>query len=100
MYAVEDLSDRVLRFDNFFDLPSGMITPDQVVAIESMARTHGITYEREGDIMILTDVAAAASASDGAFTVIRNYNTKASDNVITEAEQIIIEDHCLYWAIQ
>ncbi|HMU05878.1 MAG TPA: CHRD domain-containing protein, partial [Saprospiraceae bacterium] len=91
LYAVEDLSDRVLRFDNFFDLPEGMITPDQVVAIESMVRTHGITYDRQGDVMILTDVAAAASATDGAFTVIRNYNTKASDNVITEAEQIIVE---------
>ncbi len=91
LYAVEDLSDRVLRFDNFFDLAEGTITPDQVVAIESMTRTHGITYEREGDIMILTDVASANSASDGAFTVIRNYNTKASDNVITEAEQVIVE---------
>jgi hypothetical protein len=85
-------SDRVLRFDNFFDLaPKVLITPDQVVAIESMVRTHGITYDREGDIMILTDVAAAASTTDGAFTVIRNYNTKASDDVITTAEQIIVE---------
>jgi len=91
LYAVEDLSDRVLRFDNFFDLAEGTITPDQVVAIESMVRTHGITYDREGDVMILTDVAAAASATDGAFTVIRNYNTKASDDVITTAEQIIVE---------
>ncbi len=91
LYAVEDVSDRVLRFDNFFDLPAGMITPDQVVSIESMVRTHGITYDREGDVMILTDVAAATSPTDGAFTVIKNYNTKASDNVITEAEQIIVE---------
>jgi hypothetical protein len=91
LYAVEDVSEKVLRFDNFFDLAEGNITPDQIVAIESMVRTHGITYDREGDVMILTDVAAAASATDGAFTVIRNYNTKASDNVITEAEQIIVE---------
>ena len=91
LYAVEDVSERVLRFDNFFDLTPGTITPDQVVSIESMVRTHGITYDREGDVMILTDVASAASATDGAFTVIRNYNTKASDNVITEAEQIIVE---------
>jgi Cu/Zn superoxide dismutase len=91
LYAVEDFSERVLRFDNFFDLTPGTITPDQVVAIESMVRTHGITYDREGDVMILTDVAAAASATDGALTVIRNYNTKASDDVITTAEQIIVE---------
>lgn len=91
LYAVEDVSDRVLRFDQFFDRAAGAITPDQVVTIESMVRTHGITYDRQGDVMILTDVAAAASATDGAFTVIRNYHTKAADNVITTSEQIIVE---------
>ncbi|MGB4960540.1 MAG: CHRD domain-containing protein, partial [Saprospiraceae bacterium] len=91
LYAVEDVSDRVLRFDNFFDLPAGVITPNKTVKIESMVRTHGITYERDGDIMILTDVASAASATDGALTVIHNYSTKASDGLITEAEQIIVE---------
>ncbi|MBK8621238.1 MAG: DUF4331 family protein [Saprospiraceae bacterium] len=91
LYAVEDVSDRILRFDNFFELTPGEIIPDQVVSVESMVRTHGITYDRQGDLMILTDVASAESGSDGAFTVIKNYNTKAFDLAISENEQIIIE---------
>jgi hypothetical protein len=99
LYAVEDLSDRVLRFDNFFALAPGLIVPDQAVSVESMIRTHGITYDRQGDIMFLTDVGAATSTTDGAFTVIRNFTTKASDDVISEAEQIIVEGPSLFWVI-
>lgn len=91
LYAVEDVSDRVLKFNNFFALAPGTILPDQVVSVESMVRTHGITYDRQGDIMFLTDVGSAGSATDGTFTVIRNFTTKASDNIISETEQIIVE---------
>ncbi len=91
LYAVQDLSDKVLKYDNFLSLPAGAITPSQTIVIESMVRTHGITYYHKKDMMILTDVAAASSATDGSFTVIKNFTKKAEDNLITTAEQIIIE---------
>lgn len=91
LYAVQDLSDKLLVFDNFFGLTAGVITPTQIITIENMVRTHGITYDRRGDIMVLTDVATASSDSDGALTIIKNFTTKASNNLISNSEQIIIE---------
>jgi len=90
LYAIEDNSDRLVQFDNFFSLDSGMVMADQSVTIESMVRTHGITYTPLGDIMVLTDVGEASSDSDGAFTIITDFAAKAADGIISDDEQIRI----------
>lgn len=75
LYAVADLTSDILVFDNFFSLASGTIMPTKRVTIEGLTRTHGITYSANDDVMILTDVASAADATDGGLIVINNFTT-------------------------
>ncbi|MEM1216327.1 MAG: T9SS type A sorting domain-containing protein, partial [Bacteroidota bacterium] len=89
-YAIEDNSANLARFDNFFSRPAGPITADASIVIENMVRTHGITYQRSTDKMILTDVGQASSATDGAVLVVSNFTAAAADNNISAAEQVRI----------
>ena len=73
LYAVADLTGDIVQFKNFMNNASGSITPTKRVTIEGLIRTHGITYSASDDVMILTDVASAASATDGGLIVIKNY---------------------------
>lgn len=75
LYAVADLTSDILVFENFFSLASGTIMPTKRVTIEGLTRTHGITYSANDDVMILTDVASAADATDGGLIVINNFTT-------------------------
>lgn len=88
MYAVEDNSNRLLQFNKFFSKSAGTISSDKTVNIDGLVRTHGITYKRAGDVMVLTDIGDAAKADDGAFIVINSYTTKAADGNIDALEQI------------
>ncbi|MEM1121568.1 MAG: T9SS type A sorting domain-containing protein [Bacteroidota bacterium] len=90
LYAIEDNSDRLAVFQNFFFLPEGPIFPTQVISVEGIVRTHGITYVADRDMMLLTDVGAASSPTDGAISVVMNYKTAAMDGVITADEQLTI----------
>ncbi|MEM6318668.1 MAG: hypothetical protein AAF960_13435 [Bacteroidota bacterium] len=82
LYAVEDNSNRVAVFENFFLLPYGKITPTQLISVDGLVRTHGLTYAPEQDLMILTDVGAASSPDDGAVFVINNFKAAAMDGNI------------------
>lgn len=79
MYAVEDNSANLAYYSDFFNKPSGtMVTPNWKITIEGLVRTHGLQYDTEADIMVLTDVGDAASATDGAIHVITNFSQKAA----------------------
>ena len=75
LYAVADLTSDIVVFNNFFSLASGSVTPSKRVAIEGLIRTHGITYSPEDNVMILTDVASAADATDGGLVIINNFTS-------------------------
>ncbi len=90
LYAIEDNSDRLVTYENFFSM-SGTAMPTSSVTIEGMVRTHGLTYWPNTDMMILTDVGAASSPDDGAVTVIKGFGAAAADGNISLAEQLIIE---------
>jgi len=90
LFAIEDNSDRVVVYENFFAM-TGTAMPTSTVAIEGMVRTHGITYWPNTDMMILTDVGAASSPDDGAVTVIKGFANAAADGTVSLAEQLIIE---------
>ena len=75
LYAVADLTADLVVFDNFFANANGAITPTKRVAIEGLVRTHGITYSKNDDTMVLTDVGDAASNSDGGVIVIKNFKS-------------------------
>lgn len=79
MYAVEDNSGNLAYYSNFFNKISGtMVAPDWKLTIAGLVRTHGIAYDEGSDIMVLTDVGDANSATDGAIHVITNFSSKAA----------------------
>jgi len=90
MYAIEDNSNRLAIFNNFFAPASGAITPNMVVSVEGLVRTHGITYIADRDMMILTDVGAASSPTDGGLFIIKEFTAASADGVISSDEQIVI----------
>ena len=49
-----------------------------IVEIEGIVRTHGLTYDSDNDIMVLTDVGAGSDDSDGAIHIIDNFLSKFS----------------------
>ncbi len=90
LYAVVDNSNEVAIFENFFVNSAADLTPSSRVKVEGLVRTHGLTYDYINDIMIMTDIGDAASASDGGMIVINGFKSKAADGNITAAEQIRI----------
>ena len=79
LYAVQDGSNMLAVFYDFGSKPAGELAADQKVAIEGLVRTHGLSYNEENDIMVLTDIADAMSDSDGAFHVIDHFTRKLKD---------------------
>lgn len=75
LYAIADLTSDLVYFENFFNNSSGMITPTKRVTIEGLTRTHGITHSTSDNVMILSDVASAASDSDGGLVIIENFSS-------------------------
>ncbi|WP_418262968.1 hypothetical protein [Flavobacterium faecale] len=73
LYAVVDLTGDIVQFKNFESNASGAITATKRVTIEGLIRTHGITYSAVDNVMVLTDVASAASATDGGLVIIKNF---------------------------
>jgi 6-phosphogluconolactonase (cycloisomerase 2 family) len=88
LFAIVDNSDQVAVFEGFFQSPMGSsLTPDVTVTVENMVRTHGIDYDAAGDIMLLTDIGDAASATDGALVMISNWTMASADGMISMSEQ-------------
>ncbi|WP_157976022.1 hypothetical protein [Lewinella sp. IMCC34191] len=86
LYAVVDNSDSIAIFDNFLDNAAGdTVTPTRYIQVEGITRTHGLEYNNEDDVMVLTDIGDAGSDSDGALIIIEDFAT-LSGNVITEAD--------------
>lgn len=75
LYAIEDNSNRLSVFENFFNNADGVISATKSAAISGITRTHGITLSTVDDVMILTDVGDAASQTDGGFVVISNFSS-------------------------
>lgn len=94
LYAVADLTGDLLSFDNFFANADGAILPTKRVTIEGLVRTHGITYVKRSNTMVLTDVGLAASDSDGGVIVLKGFTELFADTpnmgTITMNKQIRI----------
>ncbi|HMQ59023.1 MAG TPA: hypothetical protein PKE06_00065 [Flavilitoribacter sp.] len=76
LFAVVDNSNTLAMFAGFFGKKSGALEPDAIVTIGGLVRTHGLSYDPATDIMVLTDIADAASATDGGIHVITNFMSK------------------------
>jgi len=88
LFAVVDNSNQVAVFNNFFGQPAGNITPSMMISVDGLVRTHGITYDAGDDLMILTDIGSAMSATDGFLVVVKDFTSAAADGTISSAEQI------------
>jgi hypothetical protein len=91
LYAVVDNADGLAVFENFFQNANGNITPTRTIKFDGIVRTHGLAYDFNKDIMIMTDIGDAASATDGGIVVVNDFKTKSADNIIALSEQIIIK---------
>lgn len=87
LIAIVDNSAEVAIFDNFFANAAGSISASQTITVENMIRTHGLAYDAGNDMLILTDVGAASSATDGALVVVRNFADMSADDMISASEQ-------------
>ncbi|MEM9887623.1 MAG: T9SS type A sorting domain-containing protein [Bacteroidota bacterium] len=90
IYAIEDNTNRLAIYEDFFDQPEGAISATESIEIEGIVRTHGITYYAATDLMILTDVGAASSPDDGTFTVIKDFEAASEDGFVSLDEQIVV----------
>ncbi|GIZ08306.1 hypothetical protein [Flavobacterium sp. UMI-01] len=94
LYAVVDLTGDIVQFKNFENNASGAITATKRVTIEGLIRTHGITYSASDNVMVLTDVGSATSATDGGLVLINNFSSvfasTAAAGKITMDKQIRI----------
>lgn len=84
MYAIEDNSSNLAIYNDFLGQAAGNITADKIISITGIIRTHGLTYDAANDVMVLTDVADAASGEDGAIIVIKDFSS-LTDNTTIEA---------------
>lgn len=75
LFAVADLTGDLVYFKDFMSNASGTITATKRVTIAGLTRSHGITYSSSDDVMILTDVASAASGTDGGLIIIKNFSS-------------------------
>ena len=90
LMAVVDNSSDVGIFPNFLSTNATSVSPARRVVIAGLVRTHGITYDVDNDVMVLTDVGSGAVADDGALIIINGWSIASSDNQVTAAEQIRI----------
>ena len=92
LYAVEDGTNNLAVFRDFGTHPEGNLPADQKVAIEGIVRTHGLSYDAENDVMVMTDIADAMNDTDGAFHVIADFSMKLEaaghDGMIMVEDQI------------
>lgn len=94
LYAIADLTSDLVVYNNVLSNSSGPLVSSKRVTIEGLVRTHGITYSSVENTMVLTDVGAAASDSDGGVIVINNFSSvfssTANNGTISTANQIRI----------
>jgi len=90
LYAIIDNSNRVAVLNNFFSKPAGNLSPDTEITVEGLVRTHGISYDLQNDIMVLTDVGEASSPTDGSVFIINDFTVAAADGNISSDESNVI----------
>jgi hypothetical protein len=95
LFAVIDESNEIAEFTAILTRASGPLNPAKRVKIESLQRTHGITYSKEDDVLVLTDIGLAANDTDGGVVVIENFST-IFDGTSTNGEIPITKQKRIY----
>lgn len=76
LYAVVDKTNKLAKFTNFLgaNTTNATVEASKTIAIAGIVRTHGLAFD--DGVMVLTDIGDAASATDGAFTIITGFEQK------------------------
>ena len=90
LYAIEDNSNNLRIFNNFFDNDGDDVSSDATVSVAGIVRTHGLTYYGASDLMILTDVGSGGDPEDGAIVTVMNFMEAIADGTISADEQMRI----------
>jgi hypothetical protein len=94
LWAIEDVTDNLVYFQDFFRAKSGPLSATATVSIEGLTRTHGLNYDESTDVMVLTDIGSAGSATDGGLIIITGFMNKflaaGNGGTIAMADQIRI----------
>ncbi|NNE25625.1 MAG: CHRD domain-containing protein, partial [Saprospiraceae bacterium] len=91
LWAIVDNSSDIAWYDDIFSQTSGSLMTSGRATVEGLVRTHGLDYNAQSDLMVLTDVGAASSATDGAIVVVNDFSSAISDNMISADEQTRLE---------
>lgn len=86
LYAVVDNSDSIAVFTDFLsNNPGDTVMPSRFIRVVGIGRTHGLEYNAEDDIMILTDIGDAGSDNDGSLVVVRDFSTVGNSTSLEAA---------------
>ena len=84
LLAVVDKTSDLAIFDNFAtaNTTNAEVAASKTITIEGIVRTHGLTYDSDDDMLVMTDIGDSTVDSDGGFHVITGATSKinAVDN--------------------
>lgn len=90
LLAVVDKTSDLAIFENFANTNTtdAVVTASKTITIEGINRTHGITYDDDNDVLVMTDIGSADSDSDGGFHVITDATAKI--NATADGEMLAV----------
>ena len=92
LLAVVDKTSDLAIFENFAANFTATATEmaTKTITIEGINRTHGITYDDDNDVLVMTDIGSADSDDDGGFHVITDATAKL--NATADGESLALGD--------
>jgi len=98
LFVLLDLEARTIEvYNNPGALQGGKVTPDRSFKIAGSTRLHGITYSSKADVLIVTEIGAAAGgnfASDGGIYIFEN-----AKNVINSSKAEVMPTRTIKGAV-
>ncbi len=97
LLAIVDKTSDLAIFEDFVNTNTvdAEVAASKTITMEGIVRTHGITYDSDDDILVMTDIGSADSDSDGAFHVIENATSKLDmvndGEMLSVSEQVRVE---------
>ena len=88
LIAVSDNTSDIAVYTNFLGSTASSLSPDRVITVDELVRTHGLCYDATNDVMALTDVGSGAVADDGAYILVDNWTAASMDDAISSNEQL------------
>ncbi|HIB36138.1 hypothetical protein [Mesonia sp.] len=90
LLAVVDKTSDLAIFENFAssNTTDAVVAASKTITIEGINRTHGIDYDDDDDVLVLTDIGSADSDSDGGFHVITDATAKL--NAVANGDMLAV----------